>query len=169
MNFVDKQNVALRQIRQNAGKVARMLDGRARSYPNLTAHFGRDNIGKRGFAQARRAVKQNVIERLFSAFCRLYVNCEIAFDFFLTDVFGHTCRAKLVFVGVLIVFLRPGKSLRAVRPEFVKIKFKFTEFHNNPRFYKFLRASLATSSSDEASLIAVATAFSAFAFGTPSD
>ena len=56
MDLVNEQHVALLQIRQQRGQIARFFNGRARGDANLHAHLVRHNAGQRGFAKARRAV-----------------------------------------------------------------------------------------------------------------
>ena len=64
MDLVDKEDVALLQVRQQGGQVAGLLDGGAGRDANLYAHLLRHDAGQRGFAQARRAVEQDVVHRL---------------------------------------------------------------------------------------------------------
>ena len=49
---------------EDSGEVAGALDGRAGGRPDLRPHLGRHDVGERRLAQARRAVQQDVVDRL---------------------------------------------------------------------------------------------------------
>ena len=66
MDLVDEQDVALAQAGQDGGEIAGPLDGRARGRPDLGAHLGGDDVRQRRLAQPRRAVEQDVVDRLGS-------------------------------------------------------------------------------------------------------
>ena len=64
MDLVDEQHVALAQAGQDRGQVAGPLDGRARGGADLSAHLGGDDVRERRLAQPRRAVQEDVVDRL---------------------------------------------------------------------------------------------------------
>ena len=64
VDLIDKEDVALLQVGQQCRQVAGLLDGRAGGNADLYAHFLRHNASQRGFAQAGRAVEQDVVHRL---------------------------------------------------------------------------------------------------------
>ncbi|MPN60535.1 hypothetical protein SDC9_208263 [bioreactor metagenome] len=87
MNLVDEQHVALLQIGQQGGKVARFFNRRAGRDANLHPHLVRNNASEGGFAKARRAIQQQVVQRLAAAFRGFKVNTQVAFDLVLPDIF----------------------------------------------------------------------------------
>ena len=64
MNLVDEQHVPGAEGRQHRGEVAGPLDGRAARRPNLRPHLGRHDVRQRRLPQARRAVEEDVVDRL---------------------------------------------------------------------------------------------------------
>ncbi len=64
MDFVDEEDVARFEVRQQAGQVARLLDGRPAGALEAGAHGFGDDVGQRGLAQTGRSVEQDVVERL---------------------------------------------------------------------------------------------------------
>jgi len=64
VNLVDEQKVALFQAGQQTGQVARLLDYWAGGDADVAAHFGAEDEGQRGLAEAGRAAEQDVVERL---------------------------------------------------------------------------------------------------------
>ena len=79
VDFVDKQHVACGQIGENGGQIPRALNGGAAGDSNIVAHFRGDNARQGGFAQAGRAVEQNMIQRLLPGQGGLHVNAEAVF------------------------------------------------------------------------------------------
>ncbi len=53
MDLVDEEDIALLQIGQQSGQVARLLDGRAAGDPDLDPHLIGDDPGQGGLAQTR--------------------------------------------------------------------------------------------------------------------
>src|SRR2546425_7298348 len=79
MDLVDKQHVAEFEIRQYRREVTLQLNQWPCSRPKMRSHFVGDYRRQRGLAEARRTIKQNVIER-FAAFSGgLNGNVEIIF------------------------------------------------------------------------------------------
>ena len=56
VNFIDKEDVAVFEVGENAGEVAGTLDGRARGDAERGAELVGDDAGHGGFAEARRTV-----------------------------------------------------------------------------------------------------------------
>ena len=69
MDFIDEQHVAGFKIGQQRGQIARPLQHRTRGLAQVDLHFVGEDVGERGFAQARRAEDQHVVQR-FGAFAR---------------------------------------------------------------------------------------------------
>ena len=97
VDLVDKQHVALLQIGQQGGKVAGLFNCRAGRNADLHPHLVRDNAGKGCFAKARRAVEQQVVQRLAPAFRGFKVNAQVAFNLVLPDIFFQCAGAQRKF------------------------------------------------------------------------
>ena len=63
--------------------------------------IGGDDARERRFAKARRAVEQNVVERLIAPLCRLDEDGEVALGLLLPDVFAERFRAQRALLRVL--------------------------------------------------------------------
>ena len=107
MDLVDKQYVARLQVGEDRRQVAGPLDHRPRGLAQVDAQLGSDDHCERGLAQARRSEDQRVIERLAAPARRLYKDCELAFDLFLTDIVLQRTRADRPFE--LIVLAAAGR------------------------------------------------------------
>src|SRR5213593_559635 len=94
MNLVDKQHVSEFQIRQYRREITFQLNQWTRSCPKMRAHFVGDYRCQRGLAEARRTIKQNVVERLAAFSGGLNGNVEIVFNALLSDVLGQDSRTK---------------------------------------------------------------------------
>ena len=66
VDLIDKQYVAISQIRQNTRKVTRALYSWACGYTNIFAHFISDNRRHCCFTQPRRPVQQYVVDWFFA-------------------------------------------------------------------------------------------------------
>src|SRR5690606_10611193 len=62
--LVYEKNVALLEIGQHCGEVARTFDCRTRGYADVYPHLVRDYPRQGCLAQARRAVQQHMVKRL---------------------------------------------------------------------------------------------------------
>ena len=62
MNFVNKQNIACFQVRQNCSKVTRLGNHRPRCRPKTNAHFFCDNGCQGCFTQSGWPVKQHMVQ-----------------------------------------------------------------------------------------------------------
>ena len=62
MNLVYKEDVVLRQIGEQRGQIAGLLDGGAGGDADIDPHLVGNDAAEGGFAQAGRAVKQNVVQ-----------------------------------------------------------------------------------------------------------
>ena len=71
VDFINEENVALLQVREDACEVTGALDLRAAGRVQLRADRAGDEIGQRGLAEAGRAAEQHVIQRLTAHFGRL--------------------------------------------------------------------------------------------------
>ena len=105
MDLVDEEHVVLLQVRQECREVAATLNGRAGRLTEVDAELIGDDAGQRRLAEARRAVEQDVVERLAARERRLDEDGEVRLDLLLADVFIQLARAQAVLpvVGALLV------------------------------------------------------------------
>ena len=94
MYFVDEQNVALGQIGQERREVARLLNDGSGCSLDLAPHLVRDNVREGRLAKTRRAVEQNVIQRLASVPSGLNEDRKVLFRFLLAYVFAQPLGAQ---------------------------------------------------------------------------
>ena len=87
MNFVDEQDVVGLQIGQQRGQIARAFEHGAGGLFEVDAHFARDDVCERGFAQTRRAEQQGVIKCFLARARRADKNIKLFANFDLPDVF----------------------------------------------------------------------------------
>jgi len=94
MNFVNEKNVALSQVCQDCGKIAWALDDRPRRDFDADAHLGGDDIGQGGFAQTRRAVQEDVVQRFAARFGCVEADAQIFHNLLLADIFGQVAGSQ---------------------------------------------------------------------------
>ena len=104
MNFVDEQHVAQLHVRQNRGEIAGALNRRTRRDVDVGVHLVGDDVRQRRFAQAGRAVKQDVIDWLFAPLRRLDDDLELLAHAVLPDQFSQQFRAQ----GDIFAFVPAG-------------------------------------------------------------
>ena len=68
MDFVNEQHFVGLHTGEDGGHIAGAFDGRAGGYAEGGIHFGGDDVGQGGFAEARRAVDDGVIQRFLPYF-----------------------------------------------------------------------------------------------------
>ena len=85
VDLVDEQHVLLVQIGQNAREIRRAFQHGPGRHLDFHAEFMGDDIGHRGFAQAGRAVQDNVVHRLVAMACGLDGNPQMRLHLFLPD------------------------------------------------------------------------------------
>ena len=64
MDLVDEEHLALAEICQDGGEVARLLEHGTGGGADGSAEFVADHVGERRLAETRRAVEQHVVECL---------------------------------------------------------------------------------------------------------
>ncbi len=64
VDLVDEQHVAVLEVGEQRGEIARLGDHRARSGAEPHPHLARDDLRERGLAQPGRAEEQHMVERL---------------------------------------------------------------------------------------------------------
>ena len=102
MDLVDEEDVAFRKIGQKRRQIARLFNGRAGCDADIHPHFIGDDAGQSGLAKSRRAVEQDVIQRLAAAARRFNIDRQVLLDLFLSVVFAQALRAE----GKLTLVLR---------------------------------------------------------------
>ena len=94
MYLVDKQDVALAEIRQHSDEIARLLNRRAGRDAHVNAHLVCNDGGKRRLAESRRAVQQDVVKRFAAHFGRVYEYIKVVLRLLLADVFSYRLWAQ---------------------------------------------------------------------------
>ena len=89
VDFVNEQDVAVLEIGEDAGEVAGAFDGGAGGDAKISAEFVGDNVSHSGFAEAGRAVEEDVVERgaVASFFDGVDGELKVGLEAFLADVF----------------------------------------------------------------------------------
>jgi hypothetical protein len=80
VDLVDEQHVALAQRGEHRGQVAGALDGRTGGGADLRPHLGGHDVGQRRLAQPRRAVEQDVVDRLIALPRRVDQDRQVLLD-----------------------------------------------------------------------------------------
>ena len=101
MNFVNEQNIARREIRQQRGQISGLFDCRAGGHADARAHFVGNDACKRRLAETRRAVEQDMVKRLIAPPGSLNINGKVALGLFLSGIVGQQLRAQADLAVVL--------------------------------------------------------------------
>ena len=88
MDFVDEEHVALFEIGQQRGEIARLCDHRTGSRAEVDAEFARHDLRQRGLAETRRADEQHMIERFLARARGVDKDGQISTRLLLADEFG---------------------------------------------------------------------------------
>ena len=94
VDLVDEQDVAVLEIGEQRGEIARLGDHRAGGGAKADAHLAREDSGERRLAEPGRAVEQHVVERLAAALRRLDEHPQILARRLLADEFVEGLRAQ---------------------------------------------------------------------------
>ena len=116
VDLVDEQDVAVLEVGQQRGEVARLGDDRAGGGAEADAHLARDDGGERRLAEARRAVEQHMVERLAAALGGADEHAQILARRLLADELVERARAKRR-IGILGGALGRGDSVGVSRHE----------------------------------------------------
>ena len=107
MDFVDKEDVLRLEGGEDGGHIPGPLNGRAGSNLDVHSHFLGNDVGQGGFAQARRPVEDDMIQRLPPQLGRLDANGQIILDLGL----AHELRQLAGAQGKIQVFIiRAGNA-----------------------------------------------------------
>ena len=94
MNFIDEEHIAGFEIGENGSQIACPLDGRAGGDTHIDLHLVGDDVRKAGLAQSRRAIKQDVIQRLAAQPSGLNQDAQILFQALLAGKLGEQRRTQ---------------------------------------------------------------------------
>ena len=94
VDLIDEQHVALVQRGQDRGQVPCPLDGGPARVADVHAELARDDRREGRLAEARRAVQQDVVGRLFAHPGRSQQHVEVRLDLGLPDVLGNRPRPQ---------------------------------------------------------------------------
>ena len=99
--------VAFFEVIDDCGEVTGAFDRGARRPAQINAEFARDDMGERGFAEARRPREENVVEDLAAHARRLDRHAENFFEALLADELRNRARAQR---KVELAFLLAGRG-----------------------------------------------------------
>jgi hypothetical protein len=85
VNFVNEQDIIFLQVSQYSSQVAGAFDGWAGAYFYTYSKVSSDNVCKGGFAKTRRAIDEDVVQRLLSFLRRRDRYFEVFLDFILPN------------------------------------------------------------------------------------
>jgi hypothetical protein len=94
VDLVDEQDVAILEIGEDGGEVARLGDHRPDVARKADAELAGDDLGKRGLAEPGRAEEQDMVERIAAALGRLDEHPQILARRLLADEFVERLRAQ---------------------------------------------------------------------------
>jgi hypothetical protein len=89
VDFVNEQDRAFFSVGEVGHQIGRFRQGRAGGHLDRGAQFVRNDRSKRGFAEARRAIEQNMRERLAQFFAGVDGDAETFHYRFLADDFAQ--------------------------------------------------------------------------------
>ena len=100
VDFVDEENVALLQSGEETSEVTCFFDGGTGGGADGGVHFGSKNVSERGFAEARGAAEEEVIEGLRAGASGIEEDAESVLEFGLAGEVGQSGGAKGKIDGV---------------------------------------------------------------------
>src|SRR5438270_9812134 len=95
MDLIDKQDLLILKIRNDRGQVALDLQQGSGGGLEVNSKLIGDDIGERGFAQAGRAVEQDVVHGLATRASSFDGYREIFLHLLLTNELGEALRPQL--------------------------------------------------------------------------
>src|SRR5579862_3941558 len=105
VNFIDEKHRSFRKRCEQPDEIARFFQ-RGRGCALIPdAKFFRDDARERGFAEARRAGEQHVVERAAALLRGFHVDLQILLNALLPDKIGEALRAQRALDGFLVGFL----------------------------------------------------------------
>lgn len=101
VDFVDEENVAFFEAGEEAGEVARFVDGRAGGGTDVYTHLFAKDVGEGGFAESGRAGEEDVVENIPAPARGLHEQFQAFADFVLAHVVGETGGAQTDIEGLI--------------------------------------------------------------------
>src|ERR1700678_3144480 len=105
MDFVEKEKILRVERGEHRGEVTLFLQQRAGTDFYCRAHFSGENLRKRRFAKAGRAIQQNVVERFPASARGFDGDLQILFDAILTNIIRQFRRPDARFDARVIIEL----------------------------------------------------------------
>jgi hypothetical protein len=115
VDFVNEQDVAVFEIREERRKVARFRDNRTRRRAETDAHFLGDNLRERGLAKPGRTKEKHMVKRLPAPLGRLDKHPQIVTRRRLPDKFAERFRPQCG-VDVFGPFVGRGQAVVCTHP-----------------------------------------------------
>ena len=99
MDFVNKENVAVLEVRKDTREITSALNRGARGDFEICGKFVGDNVRHSGLPEARRTIEKDMIESraVVALFYGVDGKFEVGFEALLADVFGKISRAEALF------------------------------------------------------------------------
>ena len=97
MDFINEEDIAFFEIRQETGEIGGFLDGWPAGGLDARAHGLGKDVGERGFAEARRAAEEDVIEGFAALFGGRDRDFQAFLDLGLSGEIGEERRAQRLF------------------------------------------------------------------------
>ena len=94
MDLVDEEDIAVLQIGEQRGEVARLGDHRAGGGAEADPHLARDDLRERRLAESGRAEQHDVIERIAAGLRRIDEHAEVLARRALADELVECPRAE---------------------------------------------------------------------------
>src|SRR6266508_434524 len=105
VDLIDEKDLVWLEIRKDTNDIARLLQRRPGGGADGGLHLVGQDVRQRGFAKARRAEEQNVIECLLAIARRSDGDLQVRFDLLLADVLLEAARTEGE-LGLDLVFER---------------------------------------------------------------
>jgi hypothetical protein len=110
MDFIEEEDLFFFQRSEDGGEVAFAFEERAGAGFDGDLEFIGDDLGEGGFAEARRAVEENVVEGFTAVAGGFESDGDIFFDAFLADVFGKSFGTDAGVQAGVVILQRAGND-----------------------------------------------------------
>ena len=102
MDFVDEDDVAPGETREDGGQLARVLDGRPGGGADVDSHLRPDDVGEGGLTKPGRPVEEDVIYGLLARQSRLDEDAEVVLELLLADEVIQLARPERAFERIVL-------------------------------------------------------------------
>jgi hypothetical protein len=116
VDLVDEQDIAVLEVGEQRGEVARLGDDRAGGGPEAYSELAGDDLGERCLAEPGRAEEEDMVERVAAAPCGVDENPQILPGRLLADEIVERLRAQCG-VDILRPPLAPDDPLLLLEAE----------------------------------------------------